>query len=1183
MFCAYIDDEKCEKKEKEMKMKMKKSILLIVLLLSSIITALPLASAAPSGVLTISPNKVVSGVTSYIAVSGGSFPAGVPLYYYVGTSTTWPLGAAGTYWYTLPSGGTTIATGKSLSITITTSSYVLVSDSPSGATGSITHGTAITVESTGPTLTSVTASGKVGDTIYIVGQGFTNGGSVRIDWDYPGSVLTTLTAGSDGTIDSSFTVPAAAQGIYRVFALDVTKGLYASIGGVNYAQVTVNSNIVASNSITGVVSSTVTLTGSGLPDTKTISASTIGSPQGNVLIGGVVTYHAQATTSALGAVTISVTGLASALSTRGPVDVTLIFTDGTTITVAGAVIVSEATVRGDEQISLTYSSRYYGQSMPFKLWNFPAGEVVTFTLGSLTLGTATTDASGAASTWASGGTVPAMPSGNYVLYASTATGYVASAQFAVTSRVRLYKGATWGVASRVYSTSYVDYWDTGAAAQTIMWVEVYGLQPSTEYTLTLNVPGVTTFDIVATDGDPGEDNLSPAATTGTFTDNDQIKTNSMGSFLVSFKLTYTSTAFDEANGITPTTGTACTIKAAPSTGDEKTHDFKIVGTPAFDRTWYSAAPAATITGVSLTNLVPLQNYELELDSSVLTLTYGTTLAATSFQADASGASPVMAFAAHGTAGSHTLAIQYQSGALNLKTCDQVSSTAGGVAASSMSANSRRKGQTITFRGWNFAASESISIYMAQTGLITSGATDAYGAFKLTYTIPESIQSGAYRTWIVRSSTTTILEPITQPVTITSYLSRSPTSGVAGESVSVTGYGFKANNPYRIVWKFDATGGAATTVIYEDSNQFVTDSYGKFTGTVKVPTVPASSSSYAYRIYVYEVLGATDTGIYSSFVVNSGAPLTDAPIPKSVPTLTAGSYSLYPLQKTTLTLKSIPLTLTEPVYVTIVIDGAATEMVRGVYSSSAGTIKVTFQMPNGAAGPMKVYCLWTDSAVTAVDSNADNFADYLAETPASGRSPTVVSGNEIIMVRKEGSGALTITGVDLSGDIAYIKTKVDTIKVGLDGLDAKIVSIDNDVATLETNLGTVTAKLTALDAKIVALDGTVATVKTAVGEVKTSVSSIGLKVDSVDGKVVTLSTTLGTIKGTVDKINWNDIATIKTDLGTVTTTITGVGSKVDAAKGATDGLTTMMYVAIGASLVAALAAIFAVMQINKKIA
>ena len=43
------------------------------------------------------------------------------------------------------------------------------------------------------------------------------------------------------------------------------------------------------------------------------------------------------------------------------------------------------------------------------------------------------------------------------------------------------------------------------------------------------------------------------------------------------------------------------------------------------------------------------------------------------------------------------------------------------------------------------------------------------------------------------------------------------------------------------------------------------------------------------------------------------------------------------------------------------------------------------------------------------------------------------------------------------------------------------------------------------------------------------------------------------------------------------------TSADAAKAATDGLTTMVYVAIAASVVDALAAIFAVMQISKKIA
>jgi hypothetical protein len=58
---------------------------------------------------------------------------------------------------------------------------------------------------------------------------------------------------------------------------------------------------------------------------------------------------------------------------------------------------------------------------------------------------------------------------------------------------------------------------------------------------------------------------------------------------------------------------------------------------------------------------------------------------------------------------------------------------------------------------------------------------------------------------------------------------------------------------------------------------------------------------------------------------------------------------------------------------------------------------------------------------------------------------------------------------------------------------------------------------------------------------------------------------------------------KTSADSATTAANAAKASADAAKASIDGLTTMVYVAIGASVVAALAAIFAVMQISKKIA
>ncbi len=154
------------------------------------------------------------------------------------------------------------------------------------------------------------------------------------------------------------------------------------------------------------------------------------------------------------------------------------------------------------------------------------------------------------------------------------------------------------------------------------------------------------------------------------------------------------------------------------------------------------------------------------------------------------------------------------------------------------------------------------------------------------------------------------------------------------------------------------------------------------------------------------------------------------------------------------------------------------------------------------------------------------------------------------------------------------------------------------------------KLGDLDAKLVALDGDVATLSTSVGSITTSLSDIGLKVESLSGDTATIKTNLGTISGTVTSIDGN-IATIKTDIGTVKADISAAKSSADSAKSAADsaksaadsatsaansaksaadnatsaanGLSGLLWGAIILALIAALAAIYAVLTIRRKIA
>ena len=174
-------------------------------------------------------------------------------------------------------------------------------------------------------------------------------------------------------------------------------------------------------------------------------------------------------------------------------------------------------------------------------------------------------------------------------------------------------------------------------------------------------------------------------------------------------------------------------------------------------------------------------------------------------------------------------------------------------------------------------------------------------------------------------------------------------------------------------------------------------------------------------------------------------------------------------------------------------------------------------------------------------------------------------------------------------LALITTAKGDILASLTDLNAKIVTINGAVATIVTDVGTVKVDVAAIKAKLISIEGDIATIETAVGTVIVDVAAINLVVTAIDEDVATIKTDVGIIKGQVLSVI-GDVATIETDVGlvkadvsSVKTSVTGAKTAAEAAKAAVEGMTTLLYVAIGLSLVAALAAAFSVIQIGRKIA
>jgi hypothetical protein len=178
---------------------------------------------------------------------------------------------------------------------------------------------------------------------------------------------------------------------------------------------------------------------------------------------------------------------------------------------------------------------------------------------------------------------------------------------------------------------------------------------------------------------------------------------------------------------------------------------------------------------------------------------------------------------------------------------------------------------------------------------------------------------------------------------------------------------------------------------------------------------------------------------------------------------------------------------------------------------------------------------------------------------------------------------TITDVvtDSEGDLtALINTKAGPITTKLDAVGPKLQAIEDTAVIIATMLGEVQVDLAALDldamgVDITAIKGDVATIKTNIGTVSASVSVLDAKVVALSGDVATVSTTLGTLEGTVTAID-GKVATVSTNVGTIKADVSDIKAKPDVDM-------TPVWIAVVLSLIAAIAAIFAVVTIRQKIA
>ena len=253
---------------------------------------------------------------------------------------------------------------------------------------------------------------------------------------------------------------------------------------------------------------------------------------------------------------------------------------------------------------------------------------------------------------------------------------------------------------------------------------------------------------------------------------------------------------------------------------------------------------------------------------------------------------------------------------------------------SVSPSSGRVGLEVTVSGTDASKGGLVEIYWETLAGALLGSTyaDGAGAYSKKVTIPEGT-AGPH--WIiVRDVSTGVTEAVA--FTITAYITRSPTSGIPGDTVTVTGTGFAGTAPARNVTVTFSNATYSKVVAAVNAT-----SAGSFSVDFTVPAVDYGS----YTITATDQ-ASTPNSATATFTV--GAAITRSP--------TSGPTG----QVVTITGRGFNKTADKPI--TITVDGVTAKQVAPIKTLADGTFSGQIVIPTLTAGSKTISA--TDSVYTA---------------------------------------------------------------------------------------------------------------------------------------------------------------------------------------------------------------------------
>lgn len=423
--------------------------------------------------------------------------------------------------------------------------------------------------------------------------------------------------------------------------------------------------------------------------------------------------------------------------------------------------------------------------------------------------------------------------------------------------------------------------------------------------------------------------------------------------------------------------------------------------------------------------------------------------------------------------------------------------------------------------------------------ISTGTTAADGSYSTAYTIPGVLSTGPYTVDIIWATTNDRFTVFTVNPSPTIVLGTS--TGIVGDVVTITGSGFSS---------------LAAITLYFDTTM-VNDTTMGFGPTTNVGAIPAGSTFVVptlapgiYAVSVVDQYGATSaTGVFFTI--------------EATPVFMVETRATEYVRMDFISLTSLSTPTATSVVISITDPNGLLWFTEAVPAGEWQQLGAGFQIPYDVL----VLTWWpipSDAPLGAWNFTCWNAAE------------TAILDTNLFTVSAKATQQDVLDAIDGAiDDIADVEDAVNDgvadVLDAIDGVTAIVTASAGDIATIMTDVGQIEVLVSSLD--ITAITSDLAAIQSDLGTLIIDVADLEAEVTSISGDVATVQTTLGTLQGTITDID-GTTATVETDVGTLQADVSDIKANVDS---------TPAWIAVVLSLIAAIAAIFAVITIRQKIA